>query len=352
MVAAIPLLVVRAAVAPSASATAMASAANAFLTALTSEQRQLAAHAFDGPTRQQFHFVPMERTGLPLKRMTPEQRALAHALLRTGLSQAGYDKITQIIELEKVLAEIEKNPVRRDPENYYFWVFGTPAAQGTWAWKAEGHHISLNFTVVKGTAFATTPQFLGANPAELRAGPQKGKRLLGAEEDVARELVSSFDAKTRSEVIFDAKALPEVLSYNTAKVDPLPPAGLPASRMSAAQKEILRRLLATYAGAMPAPLAAERLARAEKAGLEAIRFAWAGGTKRGEPHYYRVQGPTFLVEFDNTQNGGNHAHSVWRDFEGDFGRDLLREHLRAAHDAGRTGRSDGAQPPAGKPPQP
>jgi hypothetical protein len=333
VVLAVPFALVRAA-APLSPAGAMAAAANALLTTLSPEQQKRAAWAFDDGARQRFFFVPkplVPRAGLPFKQMTPPQRELARALLKAGLGQAGYLKVSQIIELEPVLRELEKDPIRRDPENYYFWIFGRPEPKGTWGWKVEGHHVSLNVTIVDGVALATVPQFLGANPAEVREGPLAGRRVLHAEEDLGRELALSFDAKTRAEVVFDAKALPEIVSFDASKVDPLPPAGLPASRMTPAQKELLRKLLAEYASAMPAPLASERLAKVDKAGFDQVRFAWAGGLKRGDPHYYRVQGPTFLVEFDNTQNNANHAHSVWRDFDGDFGRDLLREHLRSAH---------------------
>jgi hypothetical protein len=310
---------------------AMADAAVKFVASLTPEQKKRALYGWEDQTRYDFHFVPMERSGVPLKMLSPEQRALAHALLKTGLSQAGYLKVTQIIELENVLAEIEKNPVKRDPEKYHFWIYGTPEARGTWGWKAEGHHVSLNFTVVKGTAIATTPTFMGSNPGEVREGPLKGRRVLRAEEELGRELALSFDEKTSAKVIIDAKALPDILSFDKSKVDPLASAGVAAGSMTAKQKELLRKLLAEYAGAMPPALAAERLGRIEKAGFDKVQFAWAGGLKPGDAHYYRLQGPTFLVELDNTQNNANHVHTVWRDFERDFGRDLLREHLKAAH---------------------
>jgi hypothetical protein len=313
------------------SAAAMAEAATRFLASLDAEQKKLANHPWEGEDRVSFVYVPRARSGAPLKKLNAEQRKLAHALLKTGLSQTGYLKASQIMELEKVLAEIEKNPVRRDPELYYFWVFGKPEASGTWGWKAEGHHMSLNFTVVRGTTIATTPSFAGANPAEVREGPLKGRRVLKAEEDLARELVTSFDEKARSQVVYDAKALNEILTTDKSQVEPLPPVGIEVAKMSARQKEILRRLLAEYAAWMPPALASERLARIEKAGFDKLRFGWAGGIQRGEAHYYRIAGPTVLVEYDNSQNNANHVHSVWRDFSGDFGRDLLREHLKAAH---------------------
>ncbi len=313
-------------------AAAMAEAASKFLASLDAEQKKLAQHRWEDADRTSFVYVPKARSGAPLKKLNPDQRKLAFALLKTGLSSTGFSKASQIMELEKVLAEIEKNPVRRDPELYYFWVFGTPEANGTWGWKAEGHHMSFNFTVVRGTAIATSPNFFGANPAEVRLdGPFKGRRVLHVEEDLGRELVTSFDEKTRAQVVFDNKALNEILSTDKTQVEPLPPFGIEAGKMSAKQKEILRKLLAEYASTMPAPLASERLARINQAGFDKLRFGWAGGIKKGEQHYYRIQGPTALIEYDNSQNDGNHIHTTWRDFNGDFGRDLLREHLRAAH---------------------
>jgi hypothetical protein len=318
--------------APTASGSAaMADAARKFLAALAPEQRKLAAHGFEAADRQSFEFVPQARSGLPLKLLRPEQRKLAHALLRTGLSAGGYQKVTNIIELETVLAELEKNPVRRDPELYYFWVFGTPEASGTWGWKMEGHHLSFNFTVVKGTTVVTTPTFMGANPAEVKQGPLKGRRSLKAEEDLARELVSSFDEATRAKVVFDKEAPPDILTGDRSQVEPLPAVGLPVSGMKPAQRELLRKLLAEFAATMPAALAEQRLKKIEQAGFDKLRFGWAGGLARGDKHYYRVQGPSFLLEYDNTQSDGNHIHTVWRDFQGDYGRDLLRDHRAASH---------------------
>jgi hypothetical protein len=318
------------AVAP-APADAMVQSANKLIAALTAEQKKRALWAWEDASRTEWHFIPKERAGLPLKAMDAKQRELAHGLFKSGLSQAGYTKATQIIELEKVLAEIEKNPVRRDPELYHFWIFGKPEAKGTWGWRVEGHHLSLHFTVVKGSVIATTPAFMGANPAEVRDGPLKGRRVLRAEEDLARELLASFDDKTRAQVVFDAKAPDDILTKAESKVGPLDKAGVLAKSMSKEQKDLLRKILLEYAGAMPPRLAEERLAKVDKAGFDNLSFAWAGGPKRGDPHYYRIQGPTFVVEYDNTQNGANHVHSVWRDFDGDFGRDLLREHIKAAH---------------------
>jgi hypothetical protein len=220
-------------------------------------------------------------------------------------------------------------PLERDPEKYFFSIFGTPSATDTWGWRVEGHHISLHFTVVNGTLVASSPSFFGSNPAEVREGPKKGLRILGAEEDAARALLQSLDPAQRAKAILDATAPGDMVTMATVDIKPLSPSGLGADAMTAAQRDLLMKLLDVYIGKMAADIAEDRLARVRKAGVEKIGFAWAGETERGKKHYYRIQGPTFLVEYDNTQNDGNHIHSVWRDFNGDFGRDLLREHLKS-----------------------
>lgn len=321
-------------------ADAMAEAALRFLAAIAAPLAPRAQHPLTADDRTSIKYVPRARSGVPLKLLTPEGRRLAHALLKTGLAQLGYQKATDIIALESILAALEGNPVRRDPENYYVWIFGQPARNGRWGWKFEGHHLSLNFTIAGGQV-AAVPAFFGANPAEVAASPQsgqkKGQRILHAEEDLGRQLLLSFPAARRAEVIVAADAPADVLTADHSTATPPPAEGAAVTSMTAPQRELLRRLIAEYAGALPAPLAAARLARIDAAGFDKLRFAWAGSSERGKPHYYRVSGPTFVIEYDNTQNNGNHAHSVWRDFAGDFGRDLLREHLEADHGVGRTG---------------
>jgi hypothetical protein len=310
---------------------AMARAASTFLANLDYEQSKLGALTFEDASRTEWHFVPKERPGLPLKKMNEAQRKAAHALVKTALSAPGHKKLTTIIGLEAVLAELEKNPVRRDPENYYVSIFGSPGASATWGWKIEGHHVSLNFTVVGGTLVATSPTFLGANPAEVRQGPQKGTRALGAEEDLGRTLLESLSPAQKARALFEATAPPDIITVASSKVDPLAVAGISVAEMGPASRQVLGTLLETYTSLMTPALAAERMAKVKAAGIDKIHFAWAGGTEKGDPHYYRVQGPTFLIEYDNTQNDANHVHTVWRDFHGDFGRDLLRDHLRGAH---------------------
>ncbi len=311
----------------------MATAATSFLAALSPEQRKQATFTLDSAERLRWNFIPDEmfpRNGLPIKAMSEPQRKLAHALLRSGLSDRGYQTYTQIIQLETILRAIEQGKLARDPEAYRFSVFGTPAAKGTWGWRVEGHHVSLHFSVVDGTAIASTPTFAGSNPAEVSDGAEKGKRVLGTLEVAGRALVTALDAAQRGTAVVNATAPNEIVTANTLDINPLAPEGLRASAMTPVQRDLLTKLIDAYTGLMAAEIASDRMAKIKTAGLENVAFAWAGPVERGQRHYYRVQGPTFLIEFDNTQNNGNHVHSVWRDFKGDFGRDLLREHLKSA----------------------
>jgi hypothetical protein len=312
----------------------MASAATSFLNALTPEQRQQATFPMESEERMRFNFIPTEtfpRKGLLLKDMTEPQRKLAHALLRSGLSQRGYDTYTAIIQLENILRDIEKGgKFERNPEKYFFSVFGTPSPTGTWGFRVEGHHISLHFSVVNGTAIASTPSFAGTNPAEVREGAEKGKRVLALQEDSARALVTALDAGQRKTAVINDVALNEIVTTNQLDINPLSPEGLKVSAMTPAQRDLLMKVIDAYAGLMETEIASDRLAKIKAAGIENIGFAWAGSIERGQRHYYRVQGPTFLIEYDNAQNDGNHVHSIWRDFKGDFGRDLLREHIKTA----------------------
>ncbi|PYQ72580.1 MAG: hypothetical protein DMG01_23895 [Acidobacteria bacterium] len=321
----------------------MASAATKFLDSLTPEQRQEATFAFNADERLRWHFIPTEmypRKGLLVKQMTEPQRRLAHDLLKAGLSQRGYMTASQIMDLETVLDGIEAvqrtretsprgQPLVRDPEKYFFSIFGTPSTHDTWGWRVEGHHVSLHFNVVNGSLVAAAPTFFGSNPAEVREGPKKGLRILGAEEDGARALVESLDASQREKAIFKKEAPGDIITMANVKIDPLAPEGIPMSALNANQRALLTKLIDVYTGYMAADIAADRVARLKKAGEDKIVFAWAGPVERGKKHYYRVQGPTFLIEYDNTQNDANHIHSVWRDFNGDFGQDLLRDHVKS-----------------------
>jgi hypothetical protein len=317
------------------SAVTMQKAATQFLDSLSPDQKAKASFPFDGEERLRWHFIPNEtfpRKGLMIKDMNEAQRRLAHDLLRSGLSARGYLKVTSIIELEDILKAIETGgKMARNKEEYWFSVFGTPAAKGRWGWRVEGHHVSLRFAVADGAVgnnISTSPMFLGSNPAEVRDGEKKGLRVLADEEDAARALLMALPANLQTQAIVNAVAPGDILTMNKNDITPLPEQGVAYGAMGSQQQALLTKLIEAYTSNMEADLAAERMARIKGAGIDKVRFAWLGETEKGKKHYYSVQGPTFLIEYDNTQNNGNHIHSVWRDFNGDFGRDILREHLK------------------------
>jgi hypothetical protein len=310
----------------------MSRTADQFLASLTAEQSAKARMAFDDPKRLDWHFIPKpERKGIQVKELNADQRKLAHALLHSGLSEIGYDKGTTIMSLEAILHELEKDrqgsPIR-DTERYYFTIFGTPGVQGKWGWSVEGHHLSLNFVVSDGKLISATPAFFGANPAtvqsELSVGPKKGQRTLAKEEVFAFELLQSLSPEQRKAAMLDETPPKDIRGPATPQPPTDPAQGLTAGKMSESQRKTLWNLLEVYAGNMPVEVGSTWLGEIKKAGAEKVQFAWAGADKPGVGHYYRVQGPTFLVEFINVQadsanNPANHIHSVWRNMAGDFG---------------------------------
>jgi len=313
----------------------MTAAARALLASLDADQRAKIRWSFDSEERFNWHFIPREREGLPLAAMNDRQRQAAFGLLRAGLSESGYRKVEAIRVLEGVLRDIEKS-ARRDPERYFFTIFGEPGA-AAWGWRYEGHHVAQNWTIVGGKATATTPAFLGTNPAEVQAGPHEGLRVLPAEEDLARALVASLTPAQRTRAVTSETAPPDILSGNSRRAGVIDRTGLSAEGMTGEQRQRLMRLIEEHASVQAPGLADQRLARVRKEPLADLLFAWAGPTAKapGNGHYYRVQGRTFLIEYDNTQNDANHQHVVWRDFAGDFGADLLAEHYtRAPHGHG------------------
>jgi hypothetical protein len=303
----------------------MATAASDFLAGLSPELRARALFAMDDAERVNFHFIPRDRKGASLKEMTEADKARAHALLKTGLGQRGYLAATTIIDLENVLRAMEMRDIR-DPELYFVSVFGTPGGTAPWGWRFEGHHLSLNFTIVDGQAVAWAPAFFGANPATVREGPMKGTRPLADVEDLARALITGLDDAQRKVAIFTGTAPSDIVTGAEPEVKPLEAVGIAARDLRPNQREMLQRLINAYLERMAEPIQAPRRQALMQAGMDEVRFGWAGVTEPGGPHYYRIQGPTFLIEYDNVQNNNNHIHSVWRDFNGDFGRDLLREH--------------------------
>ena len=368
-------------------AAGMATAANELVSSLTPEQRAKAVHPVASPEWTRWNFIPASmfpRNGISFKEMNQTQRQRAHDLMKAGLSQNGYATAASVMQLENVLREIEGPsatagapsapasqpaapaapaadqpagtgagargeggqrgggrgagrgdgggaPVVRDPELYYLTVFGDPSAKGAWGWRLEGHHVSLRFAIDNGRMLvSSTPQFLGANPAEVPYGygPNTGLRVLAAQEDAARTLLRALDAKEQAIALVAPK--PRGFASGTqVKFDPQTPIGLAAAQMSSKHRDMLLKLIDSYASIMPPDIAAERMARIKAAGIDKIMFAWSGAIEKGQQYQYQVQGPTFLIEHNNTQNNGNHIHAVWRDFNGDFGRDVLAEHLAA-----------------------
>ena len=306
----------------------MADAANNFLNSLNPEQKKKATYELTSEERKNWHFIPKERNGLPLTNMNGAQKSLAHALLASSLSTRGYVKAATIMSLELILQEME-GPSRRfprEPELYFVTVFGKPGETNTWGWRWEGHHFAANFTIANGHEISGSPTFMGTNPAEIRTGPQKGLRVLAAEEDMARSLVKSLNDDLRKKAVFDTKAPADIITLAEKKVAALKEVGVAYSQLNAEQQRLVLDLIREYVNRVRPEIANKDLAKIAAAGMDKITFGWAGGLETGQPHYYRIQGPTFVLEYDNTQNNANHVHSAWRDFDGDFGDDILSKH--------------------------
>ncbi len=307
-----------------------ARAAQTFLKQLSPDQLQVAQLAYAAPERVDWHFIPKPaRKGMQVKLMTPAQREAAFLLLRSVVSQLGYKKTTTIMSMEKLLYELEggKGANARDPERYFFTVFGNPEGTEPWGLSIEGHHMSLNFVLQGDQVVSSTPQVFAANPATIKnantTGFEIGASVLAREEQLGFDLVKSLTDEQKTLAIFDKTAPKEVRHAGL----PQPPTdaaiGIPASQLNADQQKVLRSLLEEYCAAMPDHVAQARMKELDAAGFDKVHFAWAGATELGIGHYYRVQGPTCLVEFVNTQpdaagNIANHIHCYWRDIRGDF----------------------------------
>lgn len=289
-------------------ATAMATAATQFLATLDDAQRGRATYAFDDAERLRWHWTTprnFPRNGLPLREMDRSQKDAAYALLQASLSAAGFQKTLDIMSLQ--------NDLGNDPELYYVTIFGTPGAGQAWAWRWEGHHVSRHFTV-KGDQIAVTPFFHGAWPTVSGTG----LRAMPREEDAGRELIKSLLAAGRREAIFQERTLTQHVTWNRERVGPLSPVGVLVGEFTPDQRALVDEIIRTYLGAQLEPIANDHLARVQQT-MDQVRFGWAGGLEPRQPHYYRLQGPTFLLEFDNSRNGATHIHSVWRDYDQDFG---------------------------------
>lgn len=302
----------------------------AWRTTLGPELVKKATFDFDGRERTDWQFVPMDRVGVSWQEMNLEQRRAAYALLRTALSSQGFFKAATIMSLEQELRRLEADRPGieqiRNSEKYWFALFGDPTSEEPWGWRIEGHHLSLNFSSVTGQVISVTPAFFGTNPAELRDGPRAGLRVLGAEEDLARELITSCDDQQRREAIFAVDAPSDVIALPGLEINFGEPEGLSAKDMTAEQHVLIRRLLDEVIGNFNVELKEQAWHEIDDAGFDELHFAWAGGLNRGEPHYFRIHGPTLVIEYDNTQNDANHAHLVWHSPGNNFGADYLRRH--------------------------
>ena len=301
----------------------------AFINSLNEIQKTKSLFPFSDMGRYEFTFLPVSmipRRGIQLKELDALQKIKLNELLQEYLSNEGVTKVKNIISLENVLKELENND-RRDEGVYTVSFFGMPGKDAAWGWKFEGHHISLNFTIVNNqVVFA--PLFMGSNPAEIKNGPRKGFRALKNEEDEAFILVNMFTPAQREKAIFSQVALSEIATFSASETAPLLPVGIFVKELNVNQKKQLDKLLGVYLSNIPPILAERRMKKIVNEDINELRFGWAGSTEPGKEHYYRIQGKNFIIELDNTQTNANHIHSVWRDFYGDFGRDLLMEHYR------------------------
>lgn len=315
---------------PSPTAAQMVEAAQQFLAHLPPSLRDRANLTYEDHKRLVWHYyprVPWERSGVTLKELAPGDIERFKAVLRAATSAVGYQTALGLMNLEAILREIENTPFARqlrDPERFYLTVFGKPSMSGLWSFKIEGHHLVLTYVIQDGRIVSSTPFVFGANPARVPSGPHRGHRLLGVQEDLARQLYTSLDRDARRSATFTDEAPFDVHTNTSLPPTRLPEAGLPADRMTADQKRLLRRLLGVYTGLLPDDVSERLLATIDAIDPARVRFAWAGSAEPGRPHYYRVHGPTFVLEYTNSQNGANHIHVVWRDYESDFGANLAQ----------------------------
>lgn len=306
-------------------AAAIAKAADAFLATLPDDQKETATFEFDDAERFNWHYVPKKRQGLALRDTSVKTQKAAFDLLKASLSDTGYIQASKTMTMEGTLFLLEAGETnalreRRDPLNYSVSIFGKPGASGNWGWRIEGHHLSLNYTIKDGEIVSTTPEFFGINPADFEAGPDRGLRVLGNEEDLARALAKTLTDEQKSTAWINKEALGDITSPSKHPLSGDEPKGIAASKMTDDQKAALQKLIDEYLKNMPEEVANVRRAQIQAAGgLDPIHFAWWGSVEKYEPHHYRVVAPTFVIEYNNIQNNANHIHSVWRSADADFG---------------------------------
>ena len=309
-------------------------AARSLLATLSFKNRAKAVLRFEHPDREDWHYTPRSRPGATLSEMSASERAALWDFLGETLSARGIAQAHGAIKLERVLGELTNNLSFRDPDNYAIVFFGDPATADIFAWRFEGHHLSVTAMVAKGHGIAVTPSFVGANPATVPDHhSHAGFRLLGAEEDRAFALIRSLEGEAHSQAIINNRSLGDIVA-GPGREDALKDfEGVPLTRLNDGQRDGIYHILGLYAGTMRDEIATSAITRIRADGTAGLYFAWAGSLEPGQPHYFRIHGPSVLVEYDNTQGGGNHVHSSWIDPKELFGRDLLKAHHRQAHSA-------------------
>jgi hypothetical protein len=310
--------------------------ANRFIAALNDVQKAETMFPFDVEERYNFHFVPMKRRGITFNEMNTQQSTLALDLLKSCLGEDSFKKTKEIMQLEVVLKELENRKPEdnyRDPGNYHFTIFGNPSSNSIWGWRFEGHHISFNFSFNKKMLVSGTPGFMGSNPAIVLNGPMAGKQVLKDESDKGFSLIQSLNEMQLKKAIIDTVAFKDILTFDKRKALLGEPEGIKYSELSKIQQSLMLQLIRVYLHRYRHDFAEKMMKDIQKEGLDNIWFAWAGYTRPeiGKGSYYRVQGPTLVIEYDNTQNNANHVHSVVRDLKNDFGGDLLLEHYKKGH---------------------
>ena len=315
------------------SASPMLGAWQALASRLSPEQMQAAEFSFDDPIRHEWFYTPVDRVGLRIGDLDADQMTDLRTLLDDGLGANGTEQAFKIVQLEELLFSTSGGREMRNPGNYYLMMFGEPTTEGSWAWRFEGHHFSASFTIVDNHFVSGTPAFFGGNPARVPADSEvhAGLSPFSREQDLGFELLNSFDEGQRARVILAGEAPQDILTENFQRAEMGAPEGISIADINDVQHAILMELMDVYGDRMNPTLLDYQMAKIRQAGVERVHFAWAGSTEPGEGHYYRIQGPTFVIEYDNTQNNANHIHSVWRDFEDDFGYEPLRQHLAVDH---------------------
>lgn len=314
----------------------MSATAAKFLKSLSVAQKGKTQFSFGEQERYNWHYIPKERKGISLGELNSSQRKAAMDLLHTGLSDTGYKKAIAIIALEGVLREVEGRPLNdnyRNSGNYFISIFGNPQTDSIWGWRLEGHHISFNFSTKNNRLVSGTPGFLGANPAIVLSGPEKGKQVLKDETELGFILLHSFTAKQLDKAVINAEAPGDIITAASRKAMINDPKGILYSELNGEQKKDFLQLLSIYIHRYTQLYARDMMHDIENAGLANLTFAWAGARQPGpgNPHYYRIKGPTIIIECDNTQNNANHVHTVVRDLKNDFGGDELLEHYLEGH---------------------